>query len=163
MVRSLGLVVAIIAVTLIFVPALVHPNKSERFAAVDYSDCVAGFHQLTGKTALTPTLPAGWAANAAALTGGRSAAHLHIGWATPKAKYAGLEESVESSAPFVRSVLGQRGATATGRVPINGVTWQTSTSSRGEYSLIDTIDGITVVVTGSASPAQLQLLAASLR
>lgn len=163
MVRSLGLVAVIIAVTLIFVPALIHPNKSERLAAFDYSDYVSGFHQLTGKTALTPTLPAGWTANAAALTGGRSAAHLHIGWAAPQAKYAGLEESVESSVPFERSVLGPRGATATGSVVINGVPWQTSTSSRGEYSLSDTIGGITVVVTGSASPAQQQLLAASLR
>jgi hypothetical protein len=164
MVRSLGLVAVIIAVTLIFVPALIHPSKSDEIAPIDYSDYVSGFHQLSGKVALRPmSLPKGWAANAGSLNGDKSTAHLHIGWATPGAKYAGLEEGVVSSAAFVRSVLGQRGVTVTGSVPINGVTWQTRTSTRGEYSLSHTTDGITVVITGSATDAQLQLLAASLR
>jgi hypothetical protein len=164
MVRSLGLVAVIIAVTLVFVPGLIHPNKSLRLAPIDYSDYVSGFHQLSGKEALQPTsLPTGWAANAGALNGDKSTAHLHIGWATPGAKYAGLEESVESPAQFVLTVLGPRGAAVTGSVPINGESWQTRTSSRGEYSLSRAIAGVTVVITGSASHAQLQLLAGSLR
>jgi Protein of unknown function (DUF4245) len=163
MVRSLGLVAVIIAVTLIFVPGLIHPSKSLKLAPIDYSDYLAGFHQLSGKVALRPgSLPKGWAANAGSLNGVKTTAHLHIGWATPGAKYAGLEESVEAAARFVPTVLGQRGAAVTGSVPINGVAWQTRTSSRGEYSLSRVIGGITIVVTGSATNAQLQLLAASL-
>ena len=112
MIRSLGLIVAIVAVTLIFVPGLLHPSKSQRFPAVDYSDYVTGFHQLSGRTALSPaSLPKGWEANAAALTG-TATAHLHIGWATPGAKYAGLEESVQSSSDVRALGPGPRGTAA---------------------------------------------------
>jgi Protein of unknown function (DUF4245) len=164
MIRSLGLIVAIVAVSLIFVPGLLHPSKSQRFPAVGYSDYVSGFHQLSGRTALSPgSLSKGWDANAAALTGTKATAHLHIGWATPGAKYAGLEESVQSTSTFVPSVLGPRGTAVVGTVSINGATWQVRTSSRGEYSLSRTIRGITVVITGSATDAQLQQLAGSLR
>jgi Protein of unknown function (DUF4245) len=164
MVRSLGLIAIVIALTLIFVPGLLHPSKSQRFPGTDYSDYVSGFRQLTGKAALTPAnLPKGWAANAATLSGGKATAHLHIGWATPGSKYAGLEESVQPAASFVLSVLGRRGTNAIGSVTIDGSEWATRTSTRGEYSLSRTIRGITVIVTGSATPAQIQLLAASLR
>jgi hypothetical protein len=163
MVRSLGLIVVIVAVTLIFVPGLLHPGKSQRFPAVDYSDYVSGFHQLTGKAALTPSsLPSGWRANAGALTGTPATEHLHIGWAAPGTSYAGLEESVEPMPGFATSVLGARGARVTGQARIGGATWQTRTSSRGEYSLSRTVRGIAVVITGSGSDAELQLLAASL-
>jgi hypothetical protein len=164
MVRSLGLIAVIVAVSLIFVPGLLHPSKSQRFPAAPYSDYVTGFHEISGRAALAPRpVPKGWYANAGALSGTRTTAHLHIGWVTPGSRYAGLEESVQSPAVFVPSVLGRRGGTVTGSVPINGTTWQTSTSSRGEQSLSTTIRGITVVITGNATDAQLQQLAGSLR
>lgn len=163
MIRSLGLVAVVIAATLIFVPGLFHPSKSQRYPGVDYSDYVSGFHQLSGRTALVPaSLPKGWAPNAAALTGTKATAHLHIGWATPGARYAALEESVASPSDFVPSTLGVQLARVTGSVTISDATWRTVTSSRGEYSLTRTIRGITVVITGSATDTQLQLLAASL-
>jgi hypothetical protein len=164
MVRSLGLIVVIVAVTLIFVPGLIHPGSSERAKPIDYSDFVSGFHQVTGRTALTPgSLPAGWAANAGDLTGPAAAEHLHIGFAVPGSEYAGLEESVAPAATFARSVLGDSGAIPIGPVTVGGASWAVSTSSRGEYSLRRTVRGVTVIVTGSASAQQLQTLAASLR
>jgi Protein of unknown function (DUF4245) len=164
MVRSLGLILVVVAVTLLFVPGLVHPSKSDRFPAFDYSDDVAGFHQVTGLTALAPvSLPSGWKANAGALTGPARAEHLHIGWATPGSKYAGLEESVVPLNRFAVSVLGKGTSIASGTVSIGGVAWQTRTSARGEYSLTRRVGGISVVVTGSATDARLRLLAASLR
>jgi Protein of unknown function (DUF4245) len=163
MVRSLGLVGVVIAATLIFVPGLFHPSKSQLFPALDYSDYTAGFHQVTDKTALAPrSLPGGWKANAATLTGPAAAEHLHIGFAAPGTKYAALEESVENATAFAPAVLGARGGAVTGRVTIAGATWQTRMSSRGELALSRTIRGIAVVITGSATNAQLQVLAASL-
>jgi Protein of unknown function (DUF4245) len=164
MVRSLGLIAVIIAVTLIFVPGLVHPSKSDRFQAVDYSDYVSGFAQVTGQAALVPAaLPSGWTANAGQLTGPAAAEHLHIGWATPGSEYAALEESVAPMKTLVATVLGSRGATVTGSVPIGDAQWQTRTSSRGEYSLSSVVGDISIVITGSASPAEQQLLATSLQ
>jgi hypothetical protein len=163
MVRSLGVVAVIAAVTLIFVPGLFHPSKADRFPAVDYSDYVSGFHQVTNRLALVPaSLPIGWKANAGQLTGPAGLEHLHVGWATPESKYAGLEESVGPMAGFVPTVLGVRGNRVTGSVSIAGQTWQTRTSSRGEYSLSRTVNGIAVVITGSATDARLATLAAAL-
>jgi hypothetical protein len=164
MVRSLGLIAVIVAVTLLFVPSLFDPGKSDRFPVADFSDYVTGFHEVTGRAALAPDpVPSGWRANAGALTGPKAAEHLHIGFAVPGSRYAGLEESVAPARTFIASVLGVRGTTVTGRVPISGAVWRSSTSARGEYSLARTVHGLTVVVTGSASAAQLRTLAASLR
>ncbi|HEX3824298.1 MAG TPA: DUF4245 domain-containing protein [Mycobacteriales bacterium] len=163
MIRSLGLVGVVIAATLIFVPGLFHPSKSQQFPALDYSDYVSGFHQETGRTALTPRpLPSGWKGSAATLTGPAAVEHLHIGFATPGRQYAGLEESVANVTAFAPTVLGARGSAVTGTVTIAGASWQTRTSSRGEYSLSRTMRGVAVVITGSATDAQLQLLAGSL-
>jgi hypothetical protein len=163
MVRSLGLIAVIVAVTLIFVPGLIHPGKSDRAAPVDYSDVVSGFHQVTGKAALTPAaLPAGWSANAAALTGPAAAEHMHVGFAVPGSEYAGLEESVAPAATFARSVVGASGAIPIDHLTLNGNRWLVSTSSRGEYTLRRTTRGVSVIVTGSATPQQLQSLAAAL-
>jgi hypothetical protein len=163
MVRSLGVVGVILAATLIFVPGLFHPSKSERFPAVDYSDYVSGFLHVTGTHALVPaSLPSGWTANAGALTGPVSVEHLHIGWAVPGSQYAGLEESVGPMAGLVATAIGKRGQTVTGSVQVAGASWQTRTSSRGEYSLSRTIGAVAVVITGSATKPRLQLLAASL-
>jgi hypothetical protein len=164
MVRSLGLIAVIVAITLIFVPSLVHPGKSHRFPAVDYADYVSGFHQVTDKTALSPApVPSGFIANAGALTGPAAVEHLHIGFATPGSKYAGLEESVGPTTAFLRSVLGASGALPIGHVAIDGVIWQESTSARGEYSLSRVSRGITLIITGSTTAVQQQALAGSLR
>jgi hypothetical protein len=164
MARSLGLVAVVVAVTLLFVPGLIHPSKSEKFQAVDYSDYVSGFHQVTHLPALTPSpLPSGWKPNAADLTGPARVEHLHIGFAVPGQEYAGLEESVAPPTSFARSVLGASGAIPVDHVTLDGDEWAVSNSARGEYSLRRTVDGITVIVTGSATSQQLQGLAESLR
>jgi hypothetical protein len=164
MVRSLGLIAVIVAVSLIFVPGLLHPSKSDRFPAADYSSDVTGFHQVTGKVAPAPgRLPSGWHSNAASLTGPAAAEHLHVGFASPNTTYAGLEESVVAMSPFARTVLGQRGTAVTGQTRIGGVIWQSRMSSRGELALSRRVNGVSVIITGSASGEQLELLAASLR
>jgi Protein of unknown function (DUF4245) len=164
MLRSLAVVAGVVAVTLVFVPGLLHPGKSQRFPASSYTDDVAGFRQLSGRPALSPSgLPSGWTANAASLTGAAGTAHLHIGWATPGAHYAGLEESVAPASRFVPTVLGAGLDDVSGHVDLGGVTWRTLTSARGEYSLFATRHGVTAVVTGSAPDAQLRTLAALLR
>lgn len=164
MVRSLGLVAVVIAATLIFVPGLLHPNKSQRFAGVDYTDYVVGFRQLTGKVALRPySLPYGWKSNAASLTGTKTTAHLHIGWAAPGGHFAGLEESVTDPAAFVSSTLGVPMNAPTNTVVIGDEKWQTLTSGRGEYSLTRARAGVIFVITGSATEAQLRLLAEALQ
>lgn len=163
MLRSLGVVAAVVAVTLIFVPGLLHPSKSQLYSApVNVPAYLTAFHELSGRPALTPATPAGWTVNGATLNGDKTTAHLHVGYLTSEATYAEVEEGVQPAAVFARSVLGPRGAAVTGAMTVAGRTWQTRTSSRGEYALTDTSRGVTVVVTGSASNSELQQLASSL-
>ncbi|HWA66743.1 MAG TPA: DUF4245 domain-containing protein [Mycobacteriales bacterium] len=163
MVRSLGVMAVVVALTLIFVPGLLHPSKSQRFAAVSYSDYTAGFKQVTGIDALVPTgLGPKWYANSANLKYAGKHAHLHIGWVTPTKDYAALEESNSPANAFIESVLGSRGLTVTSKHYMNGVAWDRRVSANGERSLTCTVGKVTVVITGSASETQDDILAAAL-
>jgi hypothetical protein len=138
MVRSLGLMLVIVAVTLIFVPGLLHPSKSQRVQPVSYTDYARGFRQVTGLTAVTPVgLPDGWYANSAKLTHKGSTATLYIGWVSPTHKYAALYESNAS--------------------PIT-----IGASRPGDLSVRRTVGKLTIVIKGSATKQELNQLAAAL-
>jgi hypothetical protein len=164
MVRSFGLMVVVVGVTLLFVPSLLHPSAKDRFPAFDSAGVVEGFHQVTGLTPQVPvSLPSTFKATAGSLTGPAAAEHLHIGYAAPGSSYAGLDEAIGPTAGLVSSVLGAAGASVKGTVTVDGVAWQRRTSSRGEVALVHRIGRISVVVTGSAAQPVLVTLAASLR
>jgi hypothetical protein len=139
MVRSLGLLAVIVAVTLIFVPGLLHPSRSQRVQPASYSDDAAGFRQVTGLTALTPIgLGSGWYANSARLSHKGTTATLYIGWVSPTKKYAALYETNSHSPSF-------------------------PAPSKGDRSLRRTVGKLAVFITGSASKQELAELADSLR
>jgi hypothetical protein len=165
MARSLALMTAVIAALLLLGPGrtLVFPGDDRR-APVDYDNVARGFTVRTSTPAVVPvTVPRGWKANAATLTAAADGARLHIGWATPGAKFAGLDESVAPAAPFIRAVLGRRGAAGIGTIDIGAATWDVRRSDRGETALTRTFGSVTVVVTGDAPDLQLRALAAALR
>ena len=167
MVRSLGLMAVIMAFILLATPArgLIFPDRNDRMPAADYTGVVAGFHQVTGQLALAPVgLPSSWRANAANLSGSSVAdERLHIGFATPGSRYAGVDETTGDANALIADVLGARGRAVVGSATIAGARWDVRTSDRGERSLTRTVGDVTVVVTGNARPADLDRLAASLR
>ncbi|HVW80715.1 MAG TPA: DUF4245 domain-containing protein [Mycobacteriales bacterium] len=164
MVRSLGVMAVVVALTLVFVPGLLHPNKSQRFPAVSYSDYTIGFKQISGVPALVPSgLASGWYANSGALTHEAAVANLRIGWVTPAKHYLALDESNGPASQFISRVLGTDGLRVTGREPIGDATWTESTSDQGERSISRTVNGITVVITGSGTAAEQAALAGALR
>jgi hypothetical protein len=163
MVRSLGLILVILAMTLIFVPGLLHPSKSQQVQAVDYSDVVIGFKQVTGQLADVPAnLPTTWKATSRSLTHKGSYAHLHIGFVAPDNNYAAVEEATGTPTKLIQQILGTKGLVQATTTTINGTTWSERTSSRGEASLVRASRGVTVIITGSASRANQATLAASL-
>jgi hypothetical protein len=163
MARSLGLIVVILAVTLIFVPGLLHPSKSQRIQPVDYSDVVIGFKQVTNTLAEVPAgLPAAWKATSRSLTHEGAVAHLHVGFVAPDNNYAGLEEGTGDPRTFITATLGASGLTQTATLTVNGQTWTVRTSQRGETSLVRASHLLTVVITGSTSLTNQKALAASL-
>ncbi|HET7529501.1 MAG TPA: DUF4245 domain-containing protein [Mycobacteriales bacterium] len=164
MARSLGLMAVVIAVLLLIGPArtLVFPG-SARMQPVDYSDEVAAFDRIAGSVLAPSGLPKGWRANAATFERSKLGTRLHVGFATPGSGYAGLDETDGEPSSLLRKVLGARGATTSGTTRIDGRSWQLRRSDRGEQAFTLMSGGLTVVVTGSASDAQLRTLAGSLR
>ena len=161
--RSLGLMAVVIAGLLLLGPArtLVFPGGAT-MKPVDYRAQVAAFAKVAGRVLSPVGLPSGWRANAARFNSSGHAARLHVGFATPGAKFAGLDETNGTAARLIGDVLGSRGATVTGTTTIGGQVWDERRSDRGEEALTLTTGGLTVVVTGSASDAQLRALAGSL-
>ena len=166
MVRSLGLMAVIVA-AMLFIGAryLIMPGSAERMPVPDFSSELQAFPREAGVPVLAPTgLPTSWRANAARLTHpGPGLTQLHIGWATPGSRFAGLDEANGDPNALFTSVLGERGLTVTGSTTIAGSTWQERVSDRGERALTRGAGGATVVITGNATDAQLRQLAASLR
>ena len=166
MVRSLGLMAVIVA-ALLFIGAryLILPGAADRPPPADYTGVVQDFPRAAGAPVLAPTsLPASWRANAARLlTPSPGVTQLHIGWAIPSTRFAGLDEATGSPSTLISSVLGGPGLAVRGTTTIGGVVWQQRVSSRGERAYTRQDGRLTVVVTGNATDEQLRLLAGSLR
>lgn len=163
--RSLGLVLLIVLVLLLVGPArtLIFPGDNKA-APVSYTDQAAGFTRLAHTRVVVPAaLPSDWRANAADLSHTRRfGTRLHIGWVTPGQRFAGLDESDGDPTVLMRAVLGKAGATVVGSRSLGGGTWDLRRSSKGETALTRAFGAVTVVVTGSATGDQLDLLARSL-
>jgi len=161
--RSLGLMAVVIAALLLLGPArtLVFPG-SATMKPVDYSDQVRTFARVAGSVLAPVAVPKSWRANAATFDDGPAGVHLHIGFATPGSRFAGLDETNGKPPGLLRRVLGRRGATTDASTQIGGQTWQIRRSDRGERAFTLTTGGLTVVVTGDATDEQLRTLAGSL-
>jgi hypothetical protein len=86
---------------------------------------------------------------------------LEIGYVTPEDQYAGFVISDNPSADAVTAVL--KAAQQKGTVDVGGQTWTRSTTSRGETALSQTVGGVVVLVSGSASEQELETVAGSVR
>lgn len=166
MARSLGLLVVIVAALLFIGPArsLILPGSKDKMPPVDYSGYVQGFDEVAGPDAVVPVgLPTSWRANAGSVDNTTSSAHLHIGWAVPGTAFAGLDEGTGDVNALLRLVTGRSSVQSRGETSIAGATWMVRRSDRQETVYTRDINGVFVIVTGSASDAQLRQLAASLR
>ncbi|URM95785.1 DUF4245 domain-containing protein [Actinomadura madurae] len=96
-------------------------------------------------------------------TGGRKPVAWHLGFVTPGDEYAALEQSNEKASEYVPRMTNSSKPTGTRQV--DGVTWSTyHRKDKKANSLARTLpDGVSLVVTGTASYEELAVLAASLR
>lgn len=166
MVRSLGLLVVVIAVFLFIGPArsLILPSSQDRYPAVDYSGYVQGFADKAHTAAVVPSnLPASWRANAGELHTTPLASTLHVGWSVPGERFAGLDEGVGDPAEVFIRAISSASLTTAATTTIAGRQWAVGESSRHETVLVAHFGRVLVVITGNATGADLRLLAASLR
>ncbi|MGY1712676.1 DUF4245 domain-containing protein [Geodermatophilus sp. SYSU D00758] len=84
---------------------------------------------------------------------------LSIGYLTPDGEYAGFAVSDDPRATALTDVLGD--AEQEGSKDVDGEAWTRWSTARGETALSREADGVTVVVTGSASDGELAEVAAA--
>ncbi len=106
-------------------------------------------------------LPAGWTPTSVRYTPGASPS-WHVGYLTPAGAYAGLEQAAVPTDELLRDAVPT--TSASGQVDLAGTTWQLRTDeATGETTLVRADRDATVLVTGSATQAELEQLAAALR
>ena len=84
---------------------------------------------------------------------------LQIGYVTPSEEFAGFVVSDDRRADAVAGVLD--GAQDDGTVEVQGESWTRSTTEKDETALWREVDGVIVVVSGSASDAELETVASA--
>jgi hypothetical protein len=151
------------AVLVVAVPA---PHAAEP-VTVSYRGDLAKLTQVAPYPAVAPRgLPTTWQPVSSGLAvGGANGAGTvtwQLGYATPGNALATLEETNAPAASFVQRMTNS--GTTLGPAQVNGRPWTLiSTPARGQRSMYMTgADHVTLVVTGTASWAQLRQLAASL-
>jgi hypothetical protein len=108
-------------------------------------------------------LPKGWTATSATWDtgGGTAPAVLHLGYVTPADHYVDLEESGSDVAPLLATY--EHEPVAAGTTVVAGTTWTVRRSTDGSLSWTWHTAGRWIGLTGGASPAELAVVAASLR
>jgi hypothetical protein len=165
---ALGCLVAA-AVAVVAIPA---PHAAEP-VTISYRADLAALARLAPYPAVAPRgLPASWQPVSSGLTvGGADGAGTvtwQLGYMTPDGALASLAESNADARAFVRRMT-NNGTVLSSAQPaparLDGQPWNLSaTPARGQRSMYLTSPaGLTLVVTGNASWAELRVLAASLR
>ena len=164
MFRAAATCVLLSAAALVVVP----PEHASSPVQISYRADLATMTRTASYQVLAPAgLPRSWTpVKSGVAVGGANGAGTvtwRLSFATPSGTFAALEETNATAAPFIRRMTNS--GTAQPPVTINGRTWTPSvTAARDQRSLAGTTaGGVTLVVTGNASTAQLRTLAASLR
>ncbi len=167
--RSLGLVFAFVLVLLFLGPArALVLHRDAAVTVVDYEPVVRAAANSAGQPVLAPSrLPASWQATSARLPSSRRTqgpTTMHIGFLVRGKQYAAVEETDGDPKAFLDAQLGS-GAEAgpVGTVTVGGASWGAYRTHSGDRALVRRTGPFTVVVTGTASLADLKVLAASLR
>lgn len=140
----------------------------EAVRTVDYASQLWAMRSDAPYTVHAPEgLPATWRPTSSRLTGlgsgGKEPVAWHLGFVTPGGEYAALEQSDEKASEFVPRMANS--SKPTGTQTVNGVAW-TKYYNKGkkDNTLARTLpDGTSLVVTGTASYAELAVLAAALK
>jgi hypothetical protein len=158
MVRSLGLVMAIVGV--VFFLAQPPHSDAKKIRVVDPASDVQAFAAAAPAGAVPRTMPAGWRSTVS--TFDPDTGVLRIGWVTPQGHYAEYAAASRPDPRFVPDLTDH--VPPAGAIDVGETRWQ-SYRQAGGYSLVRSY-GPTAVVLGTlrdtASLDELRLLAARL-
>jgi hypothetical protein len=159
MVRSLGLVLVVVAVMILLTFRL---SPRDPLQVIELGPQIAAARQSAPYGVLVPRgLDDGWRPVSASTRVEGAGTIWRIGWVTPADDFAAFGQSDQPSAAFVDTFAS--GAAASGEAVIAGQRWaRLGGAADEERSLVRRDGAVTVVVTGTAGFAELAELAASL-
>ncbi|CAM5688033.1 DUF4245 domain-containing protein [Streptomyces aurantiogriseus] len=160
MVLSLGLIMVAGAVMYLFIP---HDDQAPDIKRVDYRvELLTARRAASYPVAAPEGLPADWKATSVRFDGADSDA-WHLGFHTPDDEYVQIEQSAqEKRSEFIdEATQGARKTDVT--ETLGGQTWTRYTDGRYDAFVLESADGSTTVVAGTASFAKLAQVAESLR
>lgn len=138
------------------------PRVGSKVHQVDPSGDLRDAGRIGLFTVLAPTgLPSGWRPTSSRLDRPRPGElTIEIGYLTPGEKYARYVQSNVDTAALLGGQI--PGAARDGSVRVGGRSWDRYRAARGELAYV-LAGATTLLVTGSASAAELDVLASSLR
>ena len=160
--RSLGLVVAVVA--LVFLVSRAPGSDEKELRPVTYSDDVASARRAADFPVYAPPqAPPGWTPTSGyvrAAEGEGATVVLRIGFVTAAGSFAGTAQGDGDRQALLDDVAGEE-AQEVGDAVVAGLDWQVLRDG-DTTSYVRDVDGSTLVVTGDADRAELELLAAAL-
>jgi hypothetical protein len=160
MVRSMSLVLVVVAVVVLLT---VRANPQEKVQRVDFSLQLQETRRVAAYDVFAPVgLGDRWKATSARGDNVEGVITWHLGLVTPAEHYAAVEQSDGPVTAFVDDFV--EGATKSGVVTISGARWQRLEGGKPEErALLLRGNGVTTMVTGSATFTELRTLAGALR
>lgn len=162
-----NLVLAIIAsVGIVLVIVLIVPRSNgSQLKSVDYLHVASQAQQQVSEHLAAPRLPSGWKSNDAEIKpkGADGVQTWYIGLITPDTQFIGVTQGLEANATWVSDQLDQTAQTTV--TTLDGVSWDVydrrSQSDTGNfaYAMVATIGKSTLVLSGTASTKQFDLVA----
>ena len=146
---------------------LVTPRSDEELLpTVDYNPQLWAMRSDAPYTVHAPEgLPKGWRPTSSRVHGlnGDGPVAWHLGFVTPSDEYAALEQSNEKASAYVPRMTNIK--KSIGTMQVGGASWAKHfRKDKNARSLVRTLpDGVTLVVTGTASFEELAVLAGALR
>ena len=139
----------------------VDPNTAP---SVDASDALQRAARSTAFPVREPDVPDGWRSNSTSTTavgaGATASVVVRVGYVTTAGAFVQLSQSGGAAGEVVAKETGQaEPPAATGTVDVDGVTWTTYPGRRDEDAWVVELDGVVLLVTGSAPEDEFRQLA----
>lgn len=164
------LVVVVLAFVWLYSGFTVSPGRADTSQAVAPTADVTGNFDKVDRTldftAVVPVgVPADWDASSWSTTRPGNAegkpATARGGWLTPDGRFITLIQSSGTTPALLSSEFGHSAVSAD-TVQAGGASWQVATGVRNEVAWVRELDGVTLLITGTAPEADFQALAATL-
>ena len=168
MALSMGFLVVVVLVIAVFNGGFSFSPSGPSGGSTPTAAVSAAFANAGSVVGFTPRqpqhIPSDWTPNSSTLTAphgqGDAPPAVRGGWITPDGRFVQLVESSGTIQAVLRAEIGDAGAT-TGSATVGADVWSIYPGVRSEHAWVRQVDGITFLITGSASDDAFRTVAGS--